>query len=170
MAEEIVNKVAGSALVQIDLGEYLDRIEVVEYDLSQNLFEGMILREKDFRAFIKDHNWEQYREKGVAIHCGADAIIPNWAFMLLSSKLQQVNAIGIYGSKNQVREALLLKSFRESGLEGFKDKKVLVKGCGSFELSPSAYVEVTRMLQPLVNSLMFGEACSSVPVYKFGKG
>jgi hypothetical protein len=169
MADEILNKVAESNLILIELEDYLPKEEIMAYDLAQNLFQAMILREKDFRTFLKNNNWEAYRGKVVAISCSEDVIIPNWAYMLLTSKLNEFDARCYFGTIHQVKEKLLLSSLLSASNEAFRGKKVLVKGCGSFDLSPEIYVEVTALLRPLVNSLMFGEACSSVPVYKSGK-
>ena len=166
MTEEIINKVAESSLLQIDLEDFLPKSEVMVYDLAQNLFEGMILKENDFRDFLKNHNWNQYENKTIAICCSQDAIVPNWAYMLLATKLNEHKAKCSFGNINEVKEKLLLDAFLKSDLESYKGGKVLVKGCGSFELSPAVYVEITKCLQPIVNSLMFGEACSSVPVFK----
>jgi hypothetical protein len=166
MVEEIINRVAESSLLQIDLEDFLPKAEVLPYDLAQNLFEGMILKENDFRDFLKNHNWNQYEGKTLAIHCSKDAIVPNWAYMLLATKLNEHKANGLFGSVNEVKEKLLLESFTKSDLGSYNGKKVLVKGCGSFDLSPAVYIEITNQLQPIVNSLMFGEACSSVPVFK----
>jgi len=115
---------------------------------------------------LNKHDWSQYENKTVALYCSADAIIPNWAYMLVASKLNEFSAQCIYGNENQVREKLLLESFAKDDLSVFANGKILVKGCGSFELSPEAYVTITNLLQPIVSSLMFGEACSSVPVFK----
>ena len=168
MAEEIVNRVANSSLVQIDLDDFLPEQEVIEYDLEQNLYEGLILREGDFREFLKNHDWSVYKNRAVAIYCSTDAIIPNWAYMLLSSKLNSAGAIPVFGDKKNAVEKLMLDKFKEGNTEVYKGKKVILKGCGLVELSPSAYTEITSILQPLVSSLMFGEACSTVPVYKSG--
>lgn len=166
MSEEIINKVASSSLVQIDLEDFLPEKDILTIDLASNLFEGMILREKDFREFIKTTDWTIYKNQEVTIFCSADAIIPKWAYMLLTSVLVQNNAIVYSGQLNEVKEELLIKNFLNSDLKKFTGKKVLVKGCGSFELSPKAFVEVTKALQNNVQSLMFGEACSSVPISK----
>jgi len=166
MAEEIINRVAESSLLQIDLEDFLPQSEIQAYDLAQNLFEGMILKENDFRDFLKNHDWSQYEGKTMAIFCSEDAIVPNWAFMLLTTKLNEHRARCLFGNINEVKEKLLLDAFRNSDLKAYKGRKVLVKGCGSFGLSPAVFIEVTNHLQPIVKSLMFGEACSSVPVFK----
>ena len=166
MSEEIVNKVSQSQLVQIDLDDFLPKSRPEAYDLAQNLYQGLVLREKDFRQFINEFDWLKYQHKRVAVFCSADAIVPNWAYMLIASKMNAVGAKCSFGSVEEVMEKELVQSIKDADLSSFKNKKVLIKGCGSFELSPFVYVEITTLLQPLVNSLMFGEACSTVPVYK----
>lgn len=166
MAEEIINKIASSQLVQIDLDDYYYSGEIISYDLSQNLEQGLILRENDFRDFLKSNDWEQYRDKKVNITCETDAIIPNWTYMLLASVLENVNADYHFGSAVEMREALIKSSIDQINLKEYKDKMVLLKGCGSADLSPAIYVHITKRLQPIVKSLMFGEACSTVPVFK----
>ena len=164
--EGIVNKIAQSSLSQVDLEEYLPKSEVVAYDIAQNLYEGLVLREKDFRTFIAEYNWAQFKGKIVAVHCSVEAIIPNWAFMLVASKLNTAGVENKFGSIDEVKEKYLVEAVKSLDSSLFKDKKVLIKGCGSMDLSPSVYVEITNILQPMVSSLMFGESCSTVPVYK----
>jgi len=166
MSEEIINKVADSQLVQIDLDEFYYSGEIISYDLTQNLYEGLILREKDFRDFLKLHDWEPYRNKKVNISCNKDVIIPNWAYMLLASYLENVMADYYFGTVEDLRESLVKSSLNQINLDHYKDKLVLLKGCGSAELSPEIYLHVTKLLQPVVKSLMFGEACSTVPIFK----
>ena len=134
--------------------------------MSQNLHQGLILKENDFRDFLKTNDWEQYRGKKVNITCDADAIIPNWTYMLLASVLENVEADYHFGSSEEMREALIKSSIDQLNLKDYKDKMVLLKGCGSAERSPEVYVHITKRLQPVVKSLMFGEACSTVPVFK----
>ena len=166
MEGEIVNRVAQSELVQIELDKMVDFSVIVEYDMAMNLYEKMILREKDFREFIRQHDWSQYKHKVVAIYCSEDVIIPNWSFMLLSSCIQSAGGKAHFGSRNEVAEKLLLDFIAEMNASLYEDKKVLVKGCSSMDMSPEIYLSITSKLQPAVKSLMFGEACSSVPVYK----
>ncbi|HAW51118.1 MAG TPA: hypothetical protein DCX54_02140 [Flavobacteriales bacterium] len=166
MAEEIVNRVANSELVQLELDDYAFEIPIKEYDIAQNLFEGLILREKEFRGFIDKFDWSVYRGMCLAIVCSTGAIIPNWAFMLLASALESAGASCHYGSETEVRERILIDRIHEIAREKFAGKKVLIKGCGKFEPSPEVYLSLTRTLQPHVRSLMFGEACSTVPVFK----
>ncbi len=166
MAEEIVNRVAKSPLVQIDLETWYHQGERVVYDLKDNLFQGMILREKDFREFVKTHDWQQYQNKNVVVTCSADAIVPTWAYMLLTSKLQPFAHMVAFGDEQALEQALFFKALNQLDVEQYRDKIVVVKGCGKFSVTTAAYVEITRRLQPVVKSIMYGEPCSTVPVYK----
>ena len=168
MSEELVNKVANSSLFQLELDDYAFEIPIEEYDLAQNLFQGLILKETDFRKFIDDFDWSVYKGKCVAIICSTGAIIPNWAYMLLSSALASAGASCHYGSVAEVRESLLIEKINAIDPTEFSGKKVLIKGCGKFEPSPEIYLQITGILKPYVQSLMFGEACSTVPIYKKG--
>ena len=166
MEQEIVNRVASSPLVTIDLEDIFDRGERVEYDIAQNLYEGLMLREKEFRTFVKEHDWEQYRNKNVRVFSSADAIIPTWAFMLLVTKLQPVANFILVGTKEEFELALFNMRFEQLDWAQFNEKPVVVKGCGDLDISETIYGEITRRLMPRVKSLMFGEPCSTVPVYK----
>lgn len=166
MEAEIVNRVATSGIVSLDLEDLYHPGERVLYDLKDNLFMGMILREKDFREFLKSHDWTQYTGKNVAITCSEDAIIPTWAYMLLATHLQPyVNELA-FGSLENLEEALYDKAINQLDISEFEGKKVVVKGCSKVDVPMSAYMTVSRLLKPVVQSLMFGEPCSTVPVYK----
>lgn len=164
--ETIVNKVAQSGIISFDLAEYYHPGERVLYDIKGNLFQGLILREKDFREFIKDHDWEQYRGKNVAITCSADAIVPTWAYMLLAAKLEPVVNMLVFGNLNDLEDTLFRDALSKVETEKFRDARVVIKGCGDIPVPVSAYVEITRKLRPVAKSIMFGEPCSTVPVYK----
>jgi hypothetical protein len=167
MEEElIVNRVANSGLVTLDLEEYYHPGERVVYDLKNNLFQELILREKDFRAFLKANDWTFYKDKNVAITCTADAIVPTWAFMLLTLHLRPYAHTVVYGDLEDLEDALFRDALSKIDLNKFQDAKVVVKGCGKLPVPTSAYVEITRLLQPVVQSLMYGEPCSTVPLYK----
>lgn len=166
MSEPIVNRVANSPLVSLDLETYYPEGERMVYDIKDNLYEETILREKDFRAFIKEHNWSQYKGKNVAITCSADAIVPTWAYMLLASKIEPVANHITLGNLKDLERDLFNKAIAKLNLEEFKDAKVVVKGCSDKSVPASAYVEIVRVLQPIVASIMFGEPCSTVPVFK----
>lgn len=164
--DEIINRVAQSSLITIDLEKYLPQSAVVEYDLKANLFQGLLLREKDFRAFIKTHDWSQYEGKIVALFCSSDAIVPVWAYMLLSSELEPYASRIIFGTRPEVENILWKESLNQINPSEFEGEKVIIKGCGQIPIPESAYVEMTRLLSPVVSSLMYGEACSSVPIMK----
>lgn len=166
MEKEIVNRVAASPLVTIDLEEYYHQGERVVYDLAQNLFQGMILREKDLREFVKEHDWSQYEGKNVALTCTEDAIVPTWAYMLLATKLNGIAHKVVMGSLEVLEYALYQEALSKIDLESFRDKPVVIKGCGKLPVPESAYVELTMLLNPYVKSIMYGEPCSTVPVYK----
>lgn len=166
MEQEIVNKVANSGLITIDLEELLDKRERVALDIKDQLFQGLLLREKDFRNFIAEHNWEQYRDKHAAVFCSTDAILPKWAFMLLAQALQPFTASVVYGSAEQLETMLYQQALAEINAEEYRDKRIVIKGCGDKDVPTFAYVELTRILTPVAKSIMYGEPCSTVPVFK----
>ena len=166
MSEEIINRVANSDLITIDLTDYAPNIQILELDLKHFLFEGFILKEKDFRASLKEFDFSGYENKVVAVFCSSDCIIPMWAFMLLTSCLNNVASEIYSGNKAAVFQQLFLWNIKNIKTLKFKNKKVIVKGCGQIPLSQNLYVAITKKLQNTVTSLMFGEACSAVPVFK----
>ena len=164
--EEIINKVALSSLVSLDLEDHYHAGERVIYDLKDNLFMGLILREKDFRAFLKEHDWSQYSGKNVAIACSEEAIIPTWAYMLLTIQLEPYANMIAFGSLEILEQKLFDEAIQKIDVQAFAGKKVVVKGCSKVPVPTTAYLEITRKLKPVVQSLMFGEPCSTVPLYK----
>lgn len=166
MADQIVNKVAESGLITLDLEVYLPREIIVEFDLANHLFMGLILKEKEFREAMKQLDWEQYRGKMVAVTCSADAIIPMWAYMLVVSYLQPVASAVYQGSAAEFRKQLFLNRLSSIDASEFDDKRVVIKGCGDQPIGEYAYFEITRILLPHVKSIMYGEPCSTVPVFK----
>ncbi|RAI98670.1 uncharacterized protein DUF2480 [Chitinophaga skermanii] len=164
--EEIVNKVAQSGLITIDLEKFYPAEEIVTFDLKGYLFMELILKEKDFRAALLTTDWEAYRGKNVAITCTADAIIPVWAYMLVVSYLEPVANYATYGDEAVLQHTLFLKNLATINPQDYIDARVVIKGCGDKNISASAYVEITRLLRPVVKSIMYGEPCSTVPVYK----
>ena len=164
--ENFVNKVAASGLITLNLEEYLHKGERVVYDIKDNLFHGLILREKDFREFIKTHDWTAYQDKNVAVICSADAIVPTWAYMLLATKLSPYANEVVFGDLAALEAVLFTKSLARIDLNTFANERVVVKGCGDVDVPVSAYVEITNLLSPVVKSIMYGEPCSTVPVYK----
>jgi hypothetical protein len=166
MEDIIINKVATSGLITFDLEDLYDKNERVIYDLKDNLFMGMILREKDFREFLKTHDWSPYTGKNVAIICSEDAIIPTWAYMLLALKLEPVANAVVFGDLAALEDKLFYDAITKVNPEDYRDARVVVKGCSKVPVPTAAYVEITRKLQPVAQSLMFGEPCSTVPLYK----
>ena len=166
MEKEIVNRVASSTLVSIDLEGFYTQGERVLIDIKDLLFEGIILKEKDFRDFIKNHDWSQYTGKLVAITCTVDAVIPTWAYMLLTIALQPFAVKIFFGSLADLESYLFQDVLAGVNWEQYRGAKVVIKGCSKLEVPTSAYVAVSRYLQPLVASMMYGEPCSTVPLYK----
>jgi len=166
MQETIVNKVAESGLITLDLEEYYPKEEIVVFDLKAHLFMGLILKEKDFRAALQNIDWSQYQSKNVALTCSADAIIPMWAYMLVASYLRPFANEIIFGNKETVISTLILKNLSKINGEEFTDKRIVVKGCGDVQIPESAYIEIISKLRPYAKSIMYGEPCSTVPIYK----
>jgi len=164
--ENIVNKVAASGLITFNLEDYLEQGERVLYDIKDNLFHGLMLREKDFRDFVKEHNWEQYQDKNVAIICSADAIVPTWAYMLLANKMKPYANEIVFGDLDCLEMMLFSKALSKIDLEEYRGQRVVVKGCANPQIPVAAYVEITALLTPVVKSMMYGEPCSTVPIYK----
>jgi hypothetical protein len=166
MQDDIVNKVAGSGIVSVDLEEYYPAGDRVVFDLKDLLYEGLILKEKDFRAYVKDHDWSGYQDKYVALHCSADAIVPTWAYMLLTTRLEPFARKVVFGDRTDLETALYYEALSRINPEEFRDQRVVVKGCSNLPVPASAYVEITRLLRPFAKSIMYGEPCSTVPLYK----
>ncbi len=164
--EPIVNRVANSPLITFNLEEYYHQGERVVYDIKDNLFQEMILREKDFRAFVKEHDWSQYEGKNVALACSVDAIVPTWAYMLLASKISPYAHRVVFGTIEELESALFQEALSQIDFSTFQDKKIVVKGCSNVPVPTQAYVEVTARLRPFAASIMYGEPCSTVPIYK----
>lgn len=164
--KEIINRVSTSSLITFDLEEYYQPGERVLVDIKDQLYEGLILKEKDFREFIKQHDWSQYQNKFVAITCTTDAIIPTWAFMLVAIALRPYAKVIEFGTLENLEERLFQEALSTVNWSQFNNSKVVVKGCSKVNVPTSAYVHAVAKLQPIVSSLMFGEACSTVPLYK----
>ncbi len=164
--ETFTNKVAESGIISIDLEEYYPTEKCMVFDLKDHLFMGLILKEKDFRAALLATDWEQYRDAHVAITCSAEAIIPMWANMLVASSLQPVAKTVLFGTETALKEQILLNNLTAIKGETFQDQRVVVKGCGDIHIPESAYVAITNTLRPFVKSIMYGEPCSTVPIYK----
>jgi len=164
--DQIVNKVSSSSLITIDLEQYFQPGERVMLDIKDQLFQGLILKEKDFRDFIKKHDWTKYQDKFVAIHCSVDVIVPTWAYMLLAIALQPYAQLIIFGTLEELEVAIFRESLAKVDWSKFKDAKVVIKGCSKVNVPVAIYVEATNNLKRYASSMMFGEPCSTVPLFK----
>ena len=166
MSELFNNKVADSGLITLDLASFIPTTEIVIFDIKPYLFMELILKEKEFRSSLQSTDWSIYTDKIVGIHCSTDAIIPMWANMLIVSSLTPIVKAVYFGDENKVREQVLLENIERINASAYLDQRVVVKGCGETPVGESAYIAITHKLQPVVKSIMYGEPCSTVPVYK----
>lgn len=164
--DTVVNKVAESGLITINLETFLPQEECMLFDLRQFLFMDLILKEKDFRQALKDFDWKKFENKFVAVRCTADVIIPLWAYMLSAVYLQPIAKDVFFGTIESMKENILIKEIENISPDKFIEKRVVIKGCGDISIPASAYLAITKKLKPFVKSLMYGEPCSTVPVYK----
>lgn len=163
---EIVNKVAQSGIITLDLEDLIpDRVEST-IDIFSQLFQGLILREKDFRAWVKEHNWSQYSNHNVAVYCSSDAVIPTWAYMLISAALQPYTEHVFFTIPESLSALVAERALAHIDASEYTDKRVVIKGCGNRAISNHAYVLLTHKLVSTAKTVMFGEPCSTVPVYK----
>jgi hypothetical protein len=167
--KEIVNRVANSGLITFDLEEYYQPGERVLLDIADQLFQGLVLKEKSFREYIKNTNWSLLRGKYVAITCSADAIIPTWAYMLLTSALQPYARKIVFGNLDDLELKIFSEQLSKIHWNEFSNAKVVIKGCSKVNVPTAVYVEATNLLLPHAASIMFGEPCSTVPVFKKSK-
>lgn len=163
---DIVNRVAQSKLVTLDLEDYYPEGSRIQIDIKDWLYEGLILKEKDFRDFIASHDWEQYEGAYVALYCSTDAIVPGWAYMLIATKLQPYAKKLVLGSLEDLESAIFSTIIEDLDITPFKGKPVIIKGCSNKPVPSNAYLWATLKLQPVAKSIMYGEACSSVPLFK----
>ncbi len=164
--DEIVNRVKNSGLITLDLADFKPDKEFVEIDLANLLWKGLVLKEKEFRDWIKKHDWTFYEDKAVFIHCSTDAIVPTWAYMLIASSLNIFTSNFVFGKELDLERMLILEKIHRMPLEDFKDKRVIIKGCSTLSFPELAMTELIKVLQPLVKSIMYGEPCSTVPIFK----
>ena len=169
MSEEIINRVANSKLVTFDLEEIYPKGERVSFDISQWLLEGMVLRENSFREEAAQHDWSQYDNKYVALFCSTDAIVPGWAYLLLSLHLAPFAKKITVGTWEELESILFAEVLQNLDVSEYKDKPVIIKGCAHKPIPQNAYVLLAQKLQPIAKSIMYGEACSSVPLFKKSK-
>ncbi len=166
MADEIINRVANSKLVTIDLEDFYPEGKRVVFDIKGWLLEGLVLREKDFRTQAKEHDWSQYQDNYVAITCSTDAIVPAWAFMLLSSCLEPFAKHIVLGNLEQLESSIYQDIIQNMDVSEYQDKPTIIKGCANKPVPTNAYMMLINKLKPVAKSVMYGEACSSVPLYK----
>jgi hypothetical protein len=168
--EPLVNRVTNSGLVTLNLEDHYPAVGIAELDLRGLLVGGLMLREKDLREFVRSHDWSQYQDKVVALHCTADAIIPTWAYMLVTVALQPVARKIVFGNREAAITAAFLDNLERMDWDRYRDAKVVVKGCGDVQIPESVFVEVTSRLRGVAASIMYGEPCSTVPLFKRPKG
>ena len=169
MEDEIVNKVANSGIVSIDLEELYTEGERMLLDVKPLLFQELILKEKDFREFIKNEDWSKYKNRLVAITCTNDAIVPTWAYMLLSLALEPFAKKIIFGNIEQLEISLFDEALSKMDFSQYKDARIVIKGCSDKPVPTNAFVKLTASLKPFAKSIMYGEPCSTVPLYKAPK-
>ena len=169
MSEEIINRVANSKLITIDLEDVYPEGKRMSLDIKNWLFQELILKEKDFREHVNNHNWNQYKDAFVALTCSSDAIIPSWAFLLISTKLSSISKKTVIGDLSLLETVLFQEIINNFNISIYKDKPVIIKGCTNKPIPPSAYTFLIEKIQPIAKSLLFGEACSTVPLYKASK-
>jgi len=166
MSEPFINKVADSGLITLDLEKWYPREETAVFDIKDYLFMGMILKEKDFREALKAKDWTIYQDKNVALTCSVDAIIPVWAYMLVAANLQPFANEIVMGDEKELHKTIFLKNLSAIDVQEFDDKRVVIKGCGETPIADYVYMEITKLLRPVAKSIMYGEPCSTVPVFK----
>lgn len=166
MAEVFVNKVAESGIITLDLEDYYPKQDIRVFDMKDYLFMGLILKEKDFRENLKTLDWQPYEGKIVTVTCTADAIIPVWAYMLVSAYLQPLAEQVLFGTQEQATNQLLLNNIAAIDASAYADQRVVIKGCGEKPIGEAAYLQITNQLRPVVKSIMYGEPCSTVPIFK----
>lgn len=166
MAEEIINRIANSKLINIDLEEFYLNGDRILFDIKDWLFEGIILKEKDFREFVILHDWSQYKDSYVALTCSEDAIIPSWAYLLLSSELAPYAKKIVVGNLEVLETVIFEDIIKNIDTSEFLDKPIIIKGCAEKPIPASAFTFLIQKLQPIAKTIMYGEACSTVPLYK----
>jgi hypothetical protein len=162
----LVNRVAESGLITINLEKFFPEGEIAVFDLKDYLFMELILKEKDFREALKQHDWSQYRGKILLTYCSTDAIIPTWAYMLVVANAVPFAADVFQGDEEAYLKAAFLRALAALDASQYDQQRIVIKGCSDKPVPAAAYVELTRKLQPYAQSIMFGEPCSTVPVFK----
>ncbi len=166
MAEEIINRIANSKLITVDLEDFYPKGNRVVFDIKDWLYEGLILREKNFREQVKTHDWSQYQNNYVSLSCSSDAIIPSWAYLLLTTQLAEYANKIVVGNLELLETVIYQEIINQLDVSEYKDKPVIIKGCTNKPIPPSAYTLLIEKIQPIAKTIMFGEACSTVPLFK----
>lgn len=166
MTEEIINKISQSELLTLDPEQFYPKENIRIFDLKPFLFMELILKEKDFRAALQDTDWPSFSQQLVGVNCSADAVIPVWAYMLVTSYLQPFARAVFLGDEKAVLQQWMTERIRELKVEDYQDKRIVIKGCGDKGVGDFAYLELTKLLRPVARSIMYGEPCSTVPIYK----
>ena len=166
MADEIINRVAKSKLVVVDLEDYYPKGKRIVFDIKDWLYEGIVLREKEFRSQVTTHDWSQYQDAYVALTCSTDAIIPAWAYMLLTMHLESYAKRVLIGDLEHLEASLYQTIIENLDVKPFRDKPLIIKGCSNKPVPANAYILISQKLKPIAKSIMYGEACSSVPLFK----
>lgn len=164
--EEIRNRVKESGLITLDLADFKPKGEIIGIDIATQLWQGIALKEKDFRLWIKENNWKEFVDKNVFIHCSVDAIIPTWAYMLIASELIPISHKVHVGSRNELVQQLIVDAINELDLESYQEGRIIIKGCSDIPSPAFAMVSLMNRLQPVAKSILYGEPCSAVPVFK----
>lgn len=164
--DEILNRVKESGLITIDLADYKPDCSYMELDIADQLWQGLVLKEKDFRTWIKEHDWSHYEGQAVYVHCSVDAIVPTWAYMLVGSELTKFDVNFVIGTKKDLEKKLVYDKISSEDLERFKEGRIIIKGCSDIACPEFAMVELLKRIQPVSKSIMYGEPCSTVPVFK----
>ncbi|MDG1714494.1 DUF2480 family protein [Lacinutrix sp.] len=166
MSNEIINRVANSKLVTFDLEDFYPDGKRVLFDIKDWLLEGLVLREKDFREYVKNYNWSQHQNQYVALTCSTDAIVPAWAYMLLVVNLEPFVEKAVIGTLDDLETSIYQDIINKIDVDSFKNKPIIIKGCANKPVPVNAYTMLIKKLKPVAKSLMYGEACSSVPLFK----
>lgn len=166
MPNQIINRVANSSLEIFDLEDFFPKQEIIFFDIKQWLFQEMILKEKDFREQVKNHHWQQYQGKYVAVGCSSEAIVPAWAYLLITSYLLPFCIKVVKGSTEDLLVAIYQETLAGLDYSRLKDKPVIIKGCSRKPVPESVYIQAISYIQPVARSIMYGEACSAVPIFK----
>lgn len=166
MAEEIINRVANSGLITLNLEEFYPEGERVLYDIKHNLWQGIALKEKDFREFVKENDWSVFKDQYVALTCSEDAIVPTWAYMLLATKISPFAKRVVFGNLETLEDLLFEQALSNINPEDYEGARIVIKGCSGKAVPASAYINLTDLLMPYAKIIMYGEPCSTVPLYK----